>query len=95
MSRATLAPKPFTAASVITLLNAIDRHVLGASAAIAFRSALRRKGIEADAAGGLQALDTLMDEVADADPDRADARTALLRSAWTDLLPATAGRTRT
>ncbi|MDP4026322.1 hypothetical protein Q8W71_27235 [Methylobacterium sp. NEAU 140] len=87
MSRATVAPKPVTAASVITLLDAIERHGLGASAAIAFRSALRRKGIEADAAGGLQALDTLMDEIAEAEPERADARAALLRSAWGELLP--------
>ncbi|MDP4027079.1 hypothetical protein Q8W71_31300 [Methylobacterium sp. NEAU 140] len=94
MTRPALAPEPVTAASVLALVQAIERHGPDAPAAIAFRSALRRKGIEADAAGGIQALDTLMDEIAEADPAKADARAAIIRSAWGELLPAPAGRTR-
>ena len=86
------APTLPSAASVLTLLDGIERHGPAAPAAIAFRGALRRKGIEADAAGGLAALDELMQAVADADPVRADARTALIRGAWGELLPGPGGR---
>lgn len=86
------APVTVTPAAVLTLLDGIERHGPNAPAAIAFRSALRRKGAEADAAGGLPAVDSLMRAVADADPDRADARTALCRAAWADLLPGPGGR---
>lgn len=89
---ATLAPETVTPAAVLTLLVGIERHGPNAPAALAFRSALRRKGIEADHAGGLQALDGLMDAAAADDPTRADARTAILRAAWADLLPGPAGR---
>ena len=92
--RPALAPEPVTAASVLALVQAIERHGSGAPAAIAFRAALRRKGIEADAAVGIQALDILMDEIAEADPARADARTAIIRVAWAHLLPDPGGRAR-
>ncbi len=91
---AVLAPEPVAPAAVLVLLAGIERHDPGAPAATAFRSALRRKGIEADQAGGLAALDALMDATAAADPDRADARTAILRAAWADLLPDPAGKAR-
>lgn len=84
-------PDPPTAASVLDLVQAIERHGPNAPAAAAFRSALRRKGIEVDHAGGLAAVDALMDAVAAADPERADARTATLRAAWADLLPRPGG----
>ena len=83
-----------TAASIITLVQSIERHGPNAPAAAAFRSALRRKGIEADHAGGLRALDALMDATAADDPNRADARTAILRAAWAELLPGPGGRAR-
>ena len=78
-----IAPMP---ASILTLIAGIERHDAGAPAAIAFRSALRRKGLEADEAGGLAVLDGLMDAVAAEDPIRADARTAIIRAAWAGLL---------
>ncbi len=81
-----------TAAEILALLASIERHGPSAPAALAFRSALRRKGIEADHAGGLRALDDLMDAVAVAGPTRADARLAILRTAWGELLPGPGGR---
>lgn len=89
-----LASETVTPAAVLTLLDGIERHGPNAPAALAFRSALRRKGAEADASGGLPALDNLMRAIADADPDRADARTAMCRAAWADLLPGPGGRAR-
>ena len=88
------AAEAVTAASVITLVQGIERGGAAAPAALAFKGALRRKGAEADAAGGLAALDGLLSAVADADPMRADARTAIIRAAWADLLPGPNGRTR-
>ena len=84
-----------TGAFVLALVQSIERHGPNTPAAAAFRSALRRKGIEVDHAGGLAAVDALIDAVAAADPERADARTAILRAAWADLLPGAGGRTRT
>lgn len=89
---AALTHETVTPAAVLTLLDGIERHGPNAPAAIAFRSALRRKGTEADALGGLSAVDTLLRAVADADPTRADARTALCRAAWADLLPGPGGK---
>ena len=80
-------PDPPTAASILALIQSIERRDPAAPASLAFRNALLRAGLEADAAGGLQALDDLLHAIADIDPDRADARTAILRAAWTDLLP--------
>jgi hypothetical protein len=81
-----------TAAEILALLASIERHPANAPATLAFKSALRRKGIEADAAGGLAALEALGDAVALASPTRADARLAILKTAWGDLLPGLGGR---
>lgn len=91
MTTATTSRGP-TAAEILGLLASIERHGPNAPAVVAFKSALRRKGIEADAAGGLAALEALGDAVVLASPTRADARTAILRAAWADLLPGPAGR---
>lgn len=90
----TAGASTVTPAAFLTLLAGIERHGPNAPAGLAFRSALRRKGIEADHAGGLQALNMLMDAAAANDPNRADARTALLRAAWAGLLPGPGGRAR-
>lgn len=87
MSRGQVAPSPPTAGSILAVLRAIERHPVGSPAAAAFRSALRRIGLEADAAGGLAALDALLTEVAAADRERAEARQEALRAAWGELLP--------
>ena len=77
-----------TAAEILALLASIERHGSNSPAAAAFRSALRRKGIEADHAGGLRVLNDLMAAVAIASPTRANARLAILWGAWGERLPA-------
>ncbi|WP_342111812.1 hypothetical protein [Methylobacterium sp. SI9] len=84
---AALAPETVTPAAVLALLSGIERHGDTAPAAIAFRQALRRKGVEADQAGGLASLDGLIDAVADDDPTRANARLVILNAVWGELLP--------
>ena len=89
MTRQQLAPSVPTVDAVLTVVRAIERHPPGSPAAAAFRSALRRIGLEADAAGGLAAVDRLMGDVIDADPDRAEGRQAIIRAAWAELLRGT------
>jgi hypothetical protein len=84
-------PAPSAAASVIAVVDAIAAHPDRAHSVSAFKSALRN-GFEAAAEGGLAVLDTPMDEVAEADLSRADARTSILRGAWVELLPDSEGR---
>lgn len=91
---ATLAPETVTAAAVLTLLQGIERHGQTAPAAIAFRQALRRKGVEADQAGGPRALGALIDAVVDDDSARAGARLVILNAVWSELLPDLAERAR-
>lgn len=83
---AALADPP-TAARILALLQSIERHGPDAPAALAFRNALRRAGREADAVGGLAALEALADAVAAVDPGRAAARAAIIRAAWVEVLP--------
>jgi hypothetical protein len=89
---ATTTARGPTTAEILSLLASIERHGSDNPAALAFKSALRRKGIEADAAGGLAALEALADAVASASTTRADGRTAILRAAWANLIPGHAGR---
>ena len=90
----TATTESVTPTAVLVLLDGIERHDPGAPAALAFRSALKRKGAEADQAGGLAALDALTDAVAAADPERSDARLATLRAAWGELFPASCRKAR-
>ncbi|MCJ2054776.1 hypothetical protein [Methylobacterium sp. J-070] len=76
-----------TGAFVLGLVQSIERREPGAPAAIAFRTALARKGREICAADGVGALDILMRAIAATDLGRAAERTALLRAVWTDFLP--------
>ena len=85
MNRPALAPEPVSAASILALLQAIERHGPDAPAAIAFRAALARKAREAHAAGGPRVLDELQREIAMADPERAAARAGILAAAWSGL----------
>ena len=83
-----------TAASILALVESIERRGANTPAALAFQSALVRKGQEAHAAGGSATLDAIQREIAAADPKRALARAAILRAAWADLLPQLGGSTR-
>ena len=73
------------AASILTLLAAIERHPPGAPATLAFRSALARKGREIAADGGPAALADILVRIRAADPGRAEAREAVITAAWAGL----------
>ena len=73
-------PDPQTPASILFLIQAIERRDSAAPATLVFQNALLRAGLEIDAAGGLAALVAIADAVGADDPDRAAARTALLRA---------------
>ena len=74
-----------TAASILALVESIERHGLDAPASAAFRSALIRKGREAHAAGGPATLDAIRREITTEDPRRAKARAMILDAAWSGL----------
>lgn len=87
--RANIPVEPSTpeqlASSILALIAGIERHDAGAPAAVAFRSALARKGREIAAAGGPAALADMLARIRAADPERADAREAVITEAWVDL----------
>lgn len=87
-------PDPPTATSILALVQSIERRDPSDPAALAFKNALLRAGLEIDGAGGLAALEAIADAVAVDDPDRADTRLTILRAAWDGLLPGSAGRTK-
>jgi hypothetical protein len=74
-----------TAASILALVESIERHGPNAPAALAFRSALTRKGREAHAAGGPATLEAIRREITATDPGRAAARAAILAAAWSGI----------
>lgn len=83
-------PEPSTpeqlAVSILSLLAGIERHPPGAPAALAFRSALRRKGQDLAESGGPAALTDMLARIRAADSARADAREAVITVAWAGLL---------
>ncbi|MCJ2084892.1 hypothetical protein MKK88_02640 [Methylobacterium sp. E-005] len=82
-------PEPSTpeqlATSILMVLAGIERHTPGAPAALAFRSALRRKGQDLAEAGGPTALADMLARIRATDPDRADARETVITAAWAGL----------
>lgn len=82
-------PEPSTpeqlAASILVLLAGIERHPPGAPAALAFRSALRRKGQDLAETGGPAALADMLARIRAADPERAAARETIITTAWAGL----------
>jgi alkyl sulfatase BDS1-like metallo-beta-lactamase superfamily hydrolase len=84
-ARPALLDQTPIAASVLVLLDGIERYGPEAPAAIAFSTALKRKGAEAFDSGGPAAVERLLQEIVAADPGRAAAREALARAAWSNL----------
>lgn len=79
------ADEAVTVPSIITLVQGIERVGPGSPAAIAYKSALRRKGTEAFGADGRAAVERLLWEIAAADTARAESRMAILREVWGHL----------
>lgn len=81
-----------TAASILALVESIERRDPADPAALAFQNALLRAGLEIDGTGGFAALEAMADAIAADDPDRAEARLTILRAVWAGLLPAPSER---
>ncbi|MCJ2060671.1 hypothetical protein MKL09_29645 [Methylobacterium sp. J-048] len=79
------------ASSILVLLSGIERHDPRAPAALAFRTALARKGRELAKAGGPAAFADMLARIRAADPAQADARETILTTAWAGLLPVPEG----
>ena len=60
--------------SLVYLVAAIESQPSAGPAVKAFRTAIRRKGEEAAAAGGSEAMEAVLQIVRDAAPDRAERR---------------------
>src|SRR5690349_1634727 len=73
------------ASSILVLVSGIERHDPSAPAALAFRSALLRKGQDLVEAGGPAALADMLARIRAADPNHADAREAVITAAWVRL----------
>jgi len=73
------------AAALIATLEAIEAGQKAGPAMRAHRSAMRRQGEAAAALGGSEALEAVLNQVADADAARAERRLALVREAWAGL----------
>ena len=85
-----ISASPLTAASILALIASIEAQPPSSPAAGAFRAALRRKGLEAIECGSFAIVDAIMAEVAAADPSKANARTAILREVWPEMMPESA-----
>ncbi|MCJ2020519.1 hypothetical protein MKK84_24330 [Methylobacterium sp. E-065] len=75
-----------TTASILALVESIERRGDDAPAVLAFRNALTRKLREAHAAGGPATLDAIRREITAADPRRATMRAAILAAVWPVLV---------
>ena len=71
--------------SLLALLTAAERHEPTAPAALAFRSAMRGRGRDALAAGGIEAAEYLLSRIRQDDPAKADVREAIIDVAWAGL----------
>lgn len=71
--------------ALLALVVSVESQPTAGPAVKAFQSAIRRKGEEAGAAGGVEAMQALLCHVADAAPDRARRREMIITEAWLGL----------
>lgn len=74
-----------TVTALLSLIAAVETQPAG-PAQKAYRTAIRRKGEEAAAAGGSEVLTAVLRRLCDAAPDRADRRGRILTEAWAGLI---------
>ncbi|MHB2207027.1 hypothetical protein [Methylobacterium sp. CM6257] len=72
-------------AALISTLEAVETGPKAGPAMRVHRSAMRRQGEAAAALGGLEAMEAVLQQVAGADPTRAERRLAFIREAWVGL----------
>jgi len=71
--------------SLLALVVVVEGKPSAGPAVKAYQTAIRRKGEEAAASGGSEAMQEALRVVTDADPDRAQQRERIVRKAWADL----------
>lgn len=72
-------------AGLLALLTALDGTPPGSPAGAAYTAALRRRGEELAAAGGVEALREARTAALAAAPDRAEARAAAIDGTWSTI----------
>lgn len=73
------------AEAMLSLVSAVEVGPTAGLAVKAFHAAIRRKGEEASAAGGREAMETALQIVADAAQDRSERRASIIDKAWAGL----------
>ena len=73
------------AEALLSLVAAVESGPTAGPAVKAFQAAIRRKGEEASAAGGREAMEAALRIVAEAAPDRAERREIIIEKAWAGL----------
>jgi hypothetical protein len=73
------------AEALLSLVAAVESQPTAGPAVKAFQAAIRRKGEEASAAGGREAMEAALQIVAEAAPDRAERRDSIVDKAWAGL----------
>ncbi|MCI9882835.1 MULTISPECIES: hypothetical protein [Methylobacterium] len=73
------------AEALLSLVSAVENGPTAGPAVKAFQAAIRRKGEEASAAGGREAMESALRIVADAAQDRAERRDRIIGQAWAGL----------
>ncbi|KQP91591.1 hypothetical protein ASF60_17385 [Methylobacterium sp. Leaf113] len=73
------------AEALLSLVAAVESGPTAGPAVKAFQAAIRRKGEEASAAGGREAMEAALRQVADAAGDRAARRDRIIDTAWAGL----------
>ncbi|MCC0808696.1 hypothetical protein FPV16_21220 [Methylobacterium sp. W2] len=71
--------------ALLALVVVVEGKPSAGPAVKAYQTAIRRKGEEAAAAGGSEAMQEALRVMIDADPDRAQQRDRIVRKAWADL----------
>lgn len=71
--------------ALLALVVSVESQPSAGPAVRAFQAAIRRKGEEASAAGGLEAMEAVLRQVVEAAPDRARRRATLINAAWSGL----------
>ena len=72
-------------AALLVLVADLETQPTSGPAMKAYRTGIRRKGEEAAAIGGVEAMETVLRAVADVAPDRAARRERIIADAWTGL----------
>ena len=73
------------AEAMLSLVTAVESQPTAGPAVKAYQAAIRRKGEEASAAGGREAMEAALRIVADAAQDRSERRESIIDKAWTEL----------